>query len=40
VTTQDKTTTIYVRTGVHGRSTGQSLAAQEQPCRSYASALG
>jgi DNA invertase Pin-like site-specific DNA recombinase len=33
-------TAIYVRTGVHSRSTDQSLAAQEQACRSYASALG
>jgi Resolvase, N terminal domain len=40
VTTNDKTTAIYVRTGVHSRSTGQYLAAQEQACRSYASALG
>ena len=38
--TQDKTTAIYVRTGVHSRSTDQSLAAQEQACRSYASTLG
>jgi DNA invertase Pin-like site-specific DNA recombinase len=40
VTTRDKTSAIYVRTGVHSRSTGQSLAAQEQACRSYAGALG
>jgi DNA invertase Pin-like site-specific DNA recombinase len=40
VTTQDKTLAVYVRTGVHSRSSGQSLAAQEQACRSCASALG
>jgi Resolvase, N terminal domain len=39
VTTQDKTVAIYVRTGVPSGSTGQSLAAQEQACWSYASAL-
>jgi site-specific DNA recombinase len=32
-------TRIYVCTGVHSRSTGQSLAVQEQACRSYASTL-
>ena len=40
MTTQDQTTAIYVRTGVHSRSTDLSLAAQEQACRSYAIALG
>ena len=40
MTTQDKTLAVYVRTGVHSRSSGQSLVLQEQACRSYASALG
>jgi site-specific DNA recombinase len=40
VRTQDKTTAIYVRTAVHDRTGGQSLATQEQACRTYAAALG
>jgi len=40
VTTQDKTTAIYVRTAVHSRTGDQSLAAQEQACRAYAAAQG
>jgi hypothetical protein len=40
VTTNDKTTAIYVRTAVHGRTGDQSLAIQEQACRSYAAQRG
>jgi site-specific DNA recombinase len=40
VTTQDKTTAIYVRTAVHSRTGDQSLAMQEQACRAYAAARG
>jgi DNA invertase Pin-like site-specific DNA recombinase len=40
VTTQDKTTAIYVRTAVHSPTGDQSLAAQEQACRAYAAAQG
>jgi DNA invertase Pin-like site-specific DNA recombinase len=40
VTTQNKTTAIYVRTAVHSQTGDQSLARQEQACRSYAAARG
>ena len=40
MTTQDKTTAIYVRTAVHNKTGDQSLAMQEQACRTYAAALG
>jgi DNA invertase Pin-like site-specific DNA recombinase len=40
VTTQNKTTAIYVRSGTHRRPGDLSLAAQEQACRAYAAALG
>jgi site-specific DNA recombinase len=40
VTTQDKTTAIYVRSGTHSRTGYLSLAAQEQACRTYAAASG
>jgi hypothetical protein len=40
VTTQNKTTAIYVRTAVHSRTGDQSLAAQEQACRTYTGVLG
>jgi DNA invertase Pin-like site-specific DNA recombinase len=38
--TQDKTTAVYVRSAVHDRTGDQSMAAQEQACRSYAGAQG
>ena len=40
MTTQDKTTAIYVRTGVHSQTGYRSLATQEQACRTYAAAQG
>jgi hypothetical protein len=40
VTTQSKTTAIYVRSGTHSAANGQSLAAQEQACRASAAAQG
>ena len=40
MTAQDKTTAIYMRTAMHSASNGQSLAAQEQACRTYAAARG
>ena len=40
MTTQNETTAIYVRTAVRSATHDQSLAAQEQACRSYAAARG
>jgi DNA invertase Pin-like site-specific DNA recombinase len=40
VTTQNKSTAIYVRTAVRSAANDQSLAVQEQACRSYAAARG
>jgi site-specific DNA recombinase len=40
VTTQDKTTAIYVRTSVHNKPGDQSLSTQEQACRVYAAERG
>ena len=40
MTTNNKTTAIYVRTAVHNRTGDHGLAAQEQACRIYAAARG
>jgi hypothetical protein len=40
VTTQDKATAIYARSGTHSRTGYRSLIAQQEVCRSYAEARG
>jgi site-specific DNA recombinase len=40
VTRQDQTTAIYVRTAVRNPTGDQSLAIQEQACRTYAAERG
>ena len=40
MTTQDKATAIYARSGTHSRTGYRSLIAQQEVCRSYAEARG